>query len=166
MRIEPHDGLPNDDAFPFSIERSDPRNVLFLYERGRTREAFYYRAAMESATDTGLIVAAAPVEQASETDFSKYAFVVLGDVGELDQRLERRLSEYVQRGGSLLISLGPNSERAGHVAVTGDRITGTDQTQGAGLWTIRIRRCSAWGGLKTCSFSNTGTALGHSRERE
>ncbi|MGI9075116.1 MAG: BatA domain-containing protein [Bryobacteraceae bacterium] len=133
VRIEPHDELPNDDKFPFSLQRSDPRNILFLYERGRTREAFYYRAAMESASDTGLKVRAEPVEQASGDDFSKYAFVVLGDVGELDQILDRKLREYVQKGGSVLISLGPNTQRAGHVPLTGDRITRTDQTQGAGF---------------------------------
>ena len=69
--IEPHDGLPNDDEFPFSVQRSDPRNILFLYQRGRAREAFFYRAAMESASDTGLKVRAAPVEQALGEDFSK-----------------------------------------------------------------------------------------------
>jgi hypothetical protein len=133
VRIEPHDELPNDDEFPFSMERSDPRNILFLYERGRTREAFYYRAAIESASDTGLKLRAAPVEQTSGDDFSKYAFIVLGDVGEIDQILERRLGEYVKRGGSLLISIGPKTERSGRIAVTGDRVTGTDDTQGAGF---------------------------------
>ncbi len=156
VRMEPHDGLPDDDDFPFSIERSDPRKVLFLYERGRAREAFYYRAAMESANDTGLIVAAAPVEQASGEDFSKYAFIVLGDIGDLDQALERRLNEYVQRGGSLLISLGPNSEHAGHVAVTGDRITGTDQTQGVGFLDNQDPALLGVGRLENVHFSNTG----------
>ena len=140
VRIEPHDGLPRDDRFPFSLQRSDPRNILFLYERGRTREAFYYRAAIESASDTGLKVRSAPIEQASEEDFSKYAFVVLGDVGELDQILERRLREYVQKGGSVLISLGPNMQRAGRVQLTGDRITRTDQTQGAGFLDNQVPR--------------------------
>ena len=56
VRLEPHDKLPSDDSFPFSVERSDPRRVLFLYAGGRAREAFYYKAAMESAADTGLTV--------------------------------------------------------------------------------------------------------------
>jgi hypothetical protein len=155
VRIEPHDELPNDDEFPFSMERSDPRNILFLYERGRAREAFYYRAAMESATDTGLKVGAAPVEEASGDDFSKYAFVVLGDVGELDQILERKLSEYVKRGGSVLISLGPKAERTSRVAVTGDRITGTDETQGAGFLDHQDPALLGVGRLENVQFSHT-----------
>jgi hypothetical protein len=155
VRIEPYDELPNDDAFPFSMERSDPRNILFLYERGRASEAFYYRAAMESASDTGLKVGAAPVEEASGDDLSKYAFVVLGDVGQLDQILERKLSEYVKRGGSVLISLGPKTERAGRVAVTGDRITGTDETQGAGFLDHQDPALLGVGRLENVQFSHT-----------
>ena len=54
IRIEPHDALPEDDAYPFSIERADPRRVLFLYAGGRNREGFYYKAAMESSASAGL----------------------------------------------------------------------------------------------------------------
>jgi hypothetical protein len=155
VRIEPHDGLPNDDEFPFSLQRSDPRNILFLYERGRTREAFYYRAAIESASDTGLKVRAAPVEQASGEDFSTYAFVVLGDVGELDQILERKLREYVQKGGSVLISLGPNTQRAGHMPLTDDRIARTDQMQGAGFLDNQDAALLGVGQLENVQFSRT-----------
>jgi hypothetical protein len=155
VRIEPQDELRNDDEFPFSIERSDPRNVLFLYERGRTREAFYYRAAMDSASDTGLKVRAAPVEEASGDELSKNAFVVLGDVGEPDQVLERKLGDYIKRGGSLLISLGPKTERAGRIAVTGDRITGTDETQGAGFLDNQDPALLGVGRLENVQFSRT-----------
>lgn len=133
VRIEPHDNLRGDDTFPFALERSDPRNVLFLYAAGRAREAFYYTAAMQSATDTGLTVQSAPIERAMEHDFSKYAFIILGDTGELDESISGKLTEYVQKGGSLLISLGPSSIRAGRVAITGDRIADLRQTQGAGF---------------------------------
>jgi hypothetical protein len=155
IRIEPHDELPDDDAFPFSIERSDPRKVLFLYEHGRARESFYYKAAMDSATGAGLKVASAPLEQAAGEDFSKYAFVVLGDVGELDQILERRLRAYVERGGSLLISLGPNDRRAGHLPVTGNRITGTDRTQSAGSIDNQNPALLGVGRLENVQFSHT-----------
>ncbi len=69
VRVEPHDSLPADDSFPFSVERSDPRRVLFLYAGGRAREAFYYKAAMESAADTGLTVQPAPAEAGRERRF-------------------------------------------------------------------------------------------------
>jgi hypothetical protein len=132
IRIEPHDGLPQDDSFPLSIERSDPRKVLFLYQGGRNRGAFYYRTALESASDTGLTVQPAPVEQASKNDFAKHAFVVLDDIGGLDQALEQRLSDYVHKGGALLICVGENTARNGRLPVTGSRFEIVSRTQGAG----------------------------------
>ena len=155
VRMEPHDNLPDDDEFPFSIKRSDARNILFLYEGYRAREAFYYRSAIESASDTGLKIEAAPVEQASTDDFSRYAFVVLGDIGDLDQMLERKVREYVQRGGSLLISVGPNAGRAGRAAVTGDRIARTDETQGAGFLDNQDPALLGVGRLENVQFSHT-----------
>ncbi len=133
IRMEPHDGLPNDDAFPFSVERSDPRRVLFLYAGGRSREAFYYKAAMESAADTGLIVQPAPLEQADATDFSKYAFVVLNDTGDPGQKLAQALCGYVSHGGAVLIAVGPNTMRSGRVPLSSDYVSDIRQTQGAGF---------------------------------
>ena len=43
-------GCRQDDSFPFSMERSDPRKVLFLSRAGRKRGAFYYRTALEAAS--------------------------------------------------------------------------------------------------------------------
>lgn len=155
IRIEPHDDLTADDDFPFSIERSDPRNVLFLYRSGRVREAFFYKTAIESASDTGLRVQTAPIEQASPDDFSKYAFVVLGDLGQLDQMIERKLSEYVQRGGSLFISIGPNSADSGREPVTGDRIASTDRAQGAGFLDGQDPALLGIGQIGNVHFSHT-----------
>ncbi len=155
VRIEPHDELPADDVFPFSIERSDPREILFLYGSGRAREPFYYKAAMDSASDTGLIVHSEPVERASGDDFLKCAFVVLGDVGVLDPTLEEKLGAYVRHGGSLFISVGPNTAHAGRLPVTGDRVTPTDITQGAGPVNNQDPALLGVGAIENAHFSNT-----------
>ncbi len=130
VEIEQHDRLPEDDAFPFPMERSDPRKVLFLSASGRVRDALYYRAAMESAVDTGLTVQPASLEQISDADLASCAFVVLNDVGALPENTEQRLSDYVRKGGSLFVALGPRSATAGRVPVTGDRFSIAHQTQG------------------------------------
>jgi hypothetical protein len=64
IRIEPRDSLPNDDTFAFSMERSDPRTVLFL-GNGRPRESFFFKAALESAENAGLVVQPVNVQQAN-----------------------------------------------------------------------------------------------------
>ncbi len=133
VRIEPHDLLPNDDAFPFSVERSDARQVLFLYTGGRAQTAYYYKAALESASDTGLTVQASPLERADGMDFAKYAFVVLNDVGDPGQKIAQALCRYVSRGGAVFIALGPNNALAGRMPLSSDRIAEVRETQGAGF---------------------------------
>ncbi|HEX4809603.1 MAG TPA: BatA domain-containing protein [Bryobacteraceae bacterium] len=132
VRLEPHDTLAEDDVFPFATERSDPRRVLFLYESRRAAASFYYKAAMEAAHDTGLIVEPQPAEQAPNQDFSKYAFVVLEDPSASSETLERQLGEYVRRGGALLITLGTASMQRGRVPVIGLHFSEVRETQGAG----------------------------------
>ena len=133
LRITPDDALPQDDVFPFSVARSDPSRVLFLYSGNRPQEAFYYKSAMDSSPDSGLIVQPLSLEQAGNVDFSKYAYVVLNDPGELDQKIGNALCGYVSRGGAVLIAAGPNTIANGKVPLSGDRIGGTHQIQGAGF---------------------------------
>ena len=132
ISIEPKDNLPQDDVFRFSVRREDPRRVLFLYTAGRTNEPYYYKAAMESSSTTGLTVEAAPLERAAHQDFSKYAFVVLNNAGEMDKGVAQALCAYVQKGGAALIALGGNSARAGKIPLAGERFTSEHVTQGAG----------------------------------
>jgi hypothetical protein len=136
VTIDPKDSLPADDVFRFSVKREDPRRVLFLYTAGRTNEPYYYKAAMESSPSTGLTVEAAPLERAADRDFSKYAFVVLSNAGEMDKEVAQALCAYVQKGGAALIALGGNSARAGKIPLAGERFTNEhmtgEATQGAG----------------------------------
>ncbi|MFL6466030.1 MAG: BatA domain-containing protein [Bryobacteraceae bacterium] len=131
VRISPRDALPSDDEFVFSVERSDPRRVLFLYAGGRSREAFFYKAALDSAADTGLSVEPLPMERVSERDLSKYAFIVLNDLGELDEGLTQKLCGYVQHGGAALIVLGPTTVRSGRLPLSSNgRLSEVRQVQG------------------------------------
>jgi hypothetical protein len=132
VTIEPKDDLSEDDVFRFSVRREDPRPVLFLYTAGRSNEPYYYKAAMESSPSTGLTVEAAPLERAAHQDFSKYAFVVLNNAGEMDKDVAQALCAYVQKGGAALIALGGNSARAGKIPLAGERFTSEHVTQGVG----------------------------------
>jgi len=131
VQVEGGDELAEDDAFPFSIERSDPRKVLFLSAAGRIRDPVYYRAAMESAPDTGLVIRPASLEQAASEDLAQYAFIVLNDVGALPPSTEQHIREYVQNGGSLFVALGPASAGAARAPVTADRYGTAHQVQEA-----------------------------------
>jgi hypothetical protein len=132
IRLEPHDALPEDDSYPFSVERADPRRVLFLYAGGRNREGFYYKAAIESSMSAGLLVDLAPLEEVSNLDLSKFVFVVLSDPGELQSGVASKLRAYVTKGGGLFIAAGIDTARCGEIPLTGDKVSGNNMAQGAG----------------------------------
>ena len=122
IRIEPHDNLSQDDRFPFAVERADPHRVLFLHQGDESRAELYYRAALESAPDAGLLLEPLTIDQAANQSLSKYAFVVLSDVGSLPVGFEDNLKRYVSGGGSVLIALGPSSVALRKVPVLGTAI--------------------------------------------
>jgi hypothetical protein len=124
VRIDPNDSLPNDDVFRFSLDRGDPQPALFV-SSGRSRDAFYYRAAMDAATGTGLTIQPISWGQAASADLSHYAYTVISDDGGLDDAFEGRLTDYVRRGGSLFILLGSGSVLHNRVPVTGDHVAET-----------------------------------------
>lgn len=132
VRLEPHDALPDDDRYLFSVERSDPRRVLFLYAGGRNREGFYYKAAMEASSNAGLLVDLAQMEQAQNIDLTKFVYVVLSDPGELGSGFAARLRSYVENGGGVLVASGLDTVRCGCLPITGERISGGNGSQAAG----------------------------------
>lgn len=131
VRLEPADQLPEDDSFPFSLERSDPKRVLFLYSDGRAQEAYYYKAAMESSSETGLLVEPLPIERGATADLSKFAFVVLNDPGAMDSSTAQAICNYVSRGGAAMIALGRNTSRLAKAPLSSERLSGELEPQGA-----------------------------------
>lgn len=122
IRIEPGDSLREDDRFPFAVERTDPRRVLFLHQGGETRGELYYRTALESSAEAGFVMEPLAIDQAANQSLSKYSFVVLSDVSFLPPGFEDALRKYVSGGGSLLVALGPASVALRKVPVTGSSI--------------------------------------------
>jgi Aerotolerance regulator N-terminal/von Willebrand factor type A domain len=125
IRIEPNDALREDDRFDFAIERTDPHPVLFLHPAGQDRDELFYRSALESVSEAGFTLDPLAVEQAANQSFSKYAFVVLSDVGSMPAGLENTLRAYVAGGGSLLIALGIHSAQLTRVPVSNEVIQGS-----------------------------------------
>jgi hypothetical protein len=125
VRVDSSDQLPNDDRFPFAVERADPNRILFLHQSGQGRDLLYFKTALESASQAGFVVEPLAVDQAAGQSLSKYPFVVLSDLGPLPSTLEDNLRAYVNNGGSVLIALGPASAAARTVPIFNEPILGT-----------------------------------------
>jgi len=100
------DSFPNDDTFRFSIERSDPRKVLYLHAARDTRSALYVKAALDAAVPNAYSIETASFETTSTPNLTNVSFVVLADPGGLPASLEASLKDYVQKGGALWIAAG------------------------------------------------------------
>jgi hypothetical protein len=117
VRIDAADGLAADDRFNFTIERSDPKPVLFVRNPGEERGLTYFRAALEASAQAAFRVEDAP----GGSDLSRYGFVVLSDPATIPADFEQRLRNYVRAGGAVWVALGPSSAAARRVPLIASR---------------------------------------------
>jgi hypothetical protein len=122
LKIDSADTLSADDTFYFSVERSDPRPVLFVSQAGNQGGLLYFKAALEASGQSAFDIQPAVAEQTANISPSKYAFVVISDVGVLPGGFESQLRDYVQNGGAVLVALGHNAMARMKVPVSDDRI--------------------------------------------
>jgi hypothetical protein len=114
VRVVKGDTLPQDDRFPFSLERKEASKILFVYDPRSVRSVTYVRAALEAVPDAGFSLDAVTVDQASNLAVDKYAAVVLSDAW-----VEGNIAEYVKRGGGALVAVGPAISARGRLPLTG-----------------------------------------------
>ena len=122
VHIDAADNLPGDDRYLFSVERADPRKVLFIDDGRRPRAELYFRAALDASGDGGFQMETQRPESATAANLANYAFVVLNDVASVPASLESSLTRYVTGGGSLLVVLGPASAVLPRVPVLDEAI--------------------------------------------
>jgi hypothetical protein len=113
------DAFPTDDTSVFAIRRSDPERVLFVHAAHDTRSALYFGAALGAAAQSSFVLQSVTAEQTTDLDPSKYAFVVLSDAVALPSIFEHSLEQYVSKGGSVLIALGPGAGRHARIPLWG-----------------------------------------------
>jgi hypothetical protein len=125
IRIDSADSLPADDRYAFSVERTDPKKVLFLDDGRRPQAQAFFSAALDAAGDAAFKLEQIRPDVAATADLSKYAVVVLNDIGSLPSGLEQSLEKYVSGGGSLFESIGPGSVALPRAPVLDEAIEGT-----------------------------------------
>jgi len=109
IRIDSGDGLAADDHYAFSVERTDPKKVLFLDDGQHPQAQQFFRAALNATPDSAFQLEPLRPDVAANSDLSKYAVVVLNDLGSMPPGLDSALQKYVSNGGSLFEALGAAS---------------------------------------------------------
>jgi hypothetical protein len=126
IHIDGGDALPGDDRYLFSVERADPRKVLFVDDGRHPRAELYFRAALDSAGDGAFQLETQRPEAAAAATLSTYPFVVLSDLGNVPQELDSALQNYVRNGGSVLVALGPAAAVLPRVPILDEAIQASD----------------------------------------
>jgi hypothetical protein len=126
VRIDGADALHADDTYLFSVERSDPQPVLLVHEAGDTRSPVYFGSALGSSAESSFSFESLTVDRAAGVSLSRYAFVVLSDVGSLPSQLENDLAHYAQGGGGVLIAAGTSAGHRSRIPVFGENVLATN----------------------------------------
>ena len=122
VRIDSNDALPADDRFVFSVERTDPKKILFVDDGRRARAQLYFRSALDASADAAFTLDVQSPAAAAAANLSSYALIVLSDPGVLGQTFEDALKRYVTAGGSILEAIGPTTAVAPRAPVLDEAI--------------------------------------------
>lgn len=122
VRLEDRDDFPLDDRFRFAVQRAESLRVLFVHEGRDQRSPLYFRAALEASAEAAFVVETAAASAARGDSLSRYAFVVLSDAAGISAQFEEALRDYVRRGGSLWLALGPSAAGRGRLPVVGHAV--------------------------------------------
>jgi hypothetical protein len=108
VRARP-DGLPHDDAFQFVLAPGGDLRVVVLESAGApARRSLYVRRALEIGQRPRFRVDVKPAHLLSADDLATGAVAVLNDVPP-PASAQKRLREFVEKGGGLLVALGEQS---------------------------------------------------------
>jgi hypothetical protein len=130
VRIDSADALPGDDSFAFSVERLDPKKILFIDNgRGAKAELYLHTALVDASSDAAFQIETQRPENVANASLNGYALAILNDPGSIPAGLEDNLQKFVSGGKGLLVVLGTSSAALPKVPVEDDAI---DTTRYAG----------------------------------
>lgn len=102
------DRLPADNAFHFVVEPGQGVSALVVQaDRGRANRSLFARRALETSSRPPINVRTLRSSDVGADDLALSDLVILNDAPISDPARIRALRDYVERGGGLLVALGP-----------------------------------------------------------
>jgi hypothetical protein len=105
VRLEPQDALPQDDRFFAVIEHADPKALLLSASEDEDAAA-YFAAAVGALTAPRIAAEHQSAASLASDSLGDYSVVVVPDAFALSSAVARRVEQFVQAGGAVLMSLG------------------------------------------------------------
>jgi hypothetical protein len=116
--LTPNDALPQDDSRFSVMDNAPPSPVLLLTTDPESLAVTYMTAALE----TGLRPYQVQTTRVSDLDvriLQRYTWVVIDDLGIVNQSLASALQDYLNGGGAVLATLGQRSSGLASLPITG-----------------------------------------------
>jgi hypothetical protein len=122
VKIDSADTLPADDEYLLAIERADRKRGLFVHQSADSGSPIYFGDAVEAAAQRAVTLDKVTVDAAGAVDPRAYAFVVISDAATLPPAFSGKLTDYVRRGGHVVIALGSFAAQQHQVPLLGSKI--------------------------------------------
>lgn len=122
VRIDADDDLPADNQWFHVIERNPPTVIpLITYNPGGL-PVTYLTAALASAGENQYEVQTMMAGQFDARVLTRYRWLVIDDIGSIDDQLGAVLTSYLEGGGNLLAFAGDRAAGLETIPVTGHRL--------------------------------------------
>ncbi len=125
ISITPNDSLPEDDIRRMVFDNYPPAPVILLSSDPESLAVTYITTALET-TPRGYQVELQNINDFDPRILQRYPWIVIDDIGAINESLEQELQSYVNGGGAILAAVGDRS--LGHASIPVGR-----QTIGGGL---------------------------------
>lgn len=120
--IDESDALAEDNRFLFSVEKTDPRAVLFVGGARAERSLLFLRNALDAAAPGAWRLEQGNSDSLRGLAGAHYAAVVLADPGAIEPSAAEALENAVRAGLPALVVAGPAAAATGRIPVTGDAV--------------------------------------------
>ena len=130
LRINTDDDLRADNNWYHVVDNDPPATIPLLTLNADSLPVTYLSAALESAGDYR--VEPMIIGEFDPRVLSRYRWVVIDEIGFIDQQLEQALTEFLENGGNLLAFAGDRAASLESLPVTGHRQSATSVRPQAG----------------------------------
>ena len=125
VSVSPNDSLPEDDTRYTVFDNSPPAPVILLSSNPESLSVTYITTALETAP-RGYQVELQNINDFDPRILQRYPWIVIDDIGAINDSLAQSLQSYVDGGGSILATVGERALGQATIPVG-------DQTIGGGL---------------------------------